>query len=60
MIDESHATGRCYFFVLTRIGLDHWGRYLDDYRVVDGAWRFARRRVLPDDVHEDSVLHAYE
>ncbi len=46
--DESAATGRCYFFVLTAVGLDHWGRYLDDYRALDGEWRFARRRVLTD------------
>ena len=54
--DQGHATGRAYFTVLTRVGLDHWGRYLDDYRVVDGAWRFARRRVLTDDFSTDSLF----
>jgi hypothetical protein len=34
--------------VLTSVGLDHWGRYMDDYRVVDAQWRFARRRVTVD------------
>ena len=56
LVDATTATGRCYFFVLTRVGLDHWGRYLDDYRMVDGEWRFARRRVLVDDTSPDSVL----
>lgn len=56
LIDQGHATGRAYFTVLTRVGLDHWGRYLDDYRVVDGAWRFARRRVLTDDFAPASLF----
>ena len=56
LVDDDHATGRCYFSVLSSIGLDHWGRYLDGYRRVDGAWRFARRRVLVDDLHPDSTF----
>ena len=56
LVDSGTATGRCYFYVLTRVGLDHWGRYLDDYRTVDGEWRFARRRVLVDDFGPDSIL----
>ena len=30
LVDATTATGRCYFFVLTPVGLDHWGRDLDD------------------------------
>lgn len=56
LVDDGHATGRCYFTVLTRIGLDHWGRYLDEYRVVAGEWRFACRRVLTDDFAPDSLF----
>jgi hypothetical protein len=56
LVDEDRATGRLYFFVITGIGLDHWGRYLDDYRRVDGTWRFARRRVLVDDLHPGSAF----
>lgn len=46
--DPGHARGRSYFVVLMGHGLDHWGRYLDDYVVHEGEWRFARRRVLTD------------
>ena len=46
--DESHARGNCYFAVLTQQGLDHWGRYRDDYECVNGSWKFARRRVTVD------------
>jgi hypothetical protein len=42
------AKGRCYFQVLLPHGLDHWGRYLDEYGLVDGRWRFTRRRVITD------------
>ncbi len=42
------ATGQAYFTVMTDAGVDHWGRYQDAYRVVDGRWRFASRRVRVD------------
>lgn len=42
------ARGSCYFQVLTRTGLDHWGRYVDSYRRSEDHWRFARRRVHVD------------
>lgn len=35
-----------YFLVLTEIGLDHWGRYVDRFRRSDGGWRIAHRRVV--------------
>ena len=44
----TEANGRCYYHVLTPHGLDHWGRYIDEYRTVDGVWRFARRKVTTD------------
>lgn len=56
LVDESTATGRCYFSVLTRVGLDHWGRYIDEYRMTDGEWRFAHRRVITDDFSPDSLF----
>jgi hypothetical protein len=56
IVDESTASGRCYYHVLTAVGLDHWGRYIDEYRVVDGTWRFARRRVTVDGRSAGSLM----
>jgi hypothetical protein len=56
LVDETTATGRCYFFVLTSIGLDHWGRYLDEYLVANNEWRFGRRRVLTDAHSQESIF----
>jgi hypothetical protein len=44
----TEARGRCYFQVFTETGLDHWGRYVDDYRCVEARWLFSRRRVTLD------------
>jgi hypothetical protein len=57
VIDQSNATGRCYYQVLTAVGLDHWGRYIDEYKVVDGRWRFARRRVTVDGSNPNALFH---
>ena len=46
--DADHAHSRCYFEVLMHHGLDHWGRYVDDFVRIDGEWKFARRRVTTD------------
>ena len=43
LIDPDRARGRAYYLVLTDVGLDHWGRYVDEYRWVDDRWLFARR-----------------
>jgi hypothetical protein len=48
ILDERSATGRCYFAVYTQIGLDHWGRYIDEYRCVGDQWKFQRRVVHVD------------
>ncbi len=56
LVDENTATGRCYFFVLTSVGLDHWGRYLDEYGVIEGEWRFTQRRVLTDALSPHSIF----
>jgi len=43
-----HASARCYFQVLTVNGLDHWGRYTDVLKRVDGRWLFTSRAVRVD------------
>ena len=42
------AKARCYFFVIMSHGLDHWGRYVDEFGRVDGEWLFTSRRVTTD------------
>ena len=51
---ETFARGRCYYFVIMAHGLDHWGRYIDEYAPVDGVWKFKRRREKLDGRIESS------
>lgn len=44
--EEAHAAS--YFAVMSRDGLDHWGRYRDTLKVVDGEWKIAHRYVRVD------------
>ncbi len=46
--NENEARGRCYYAVLGDKGLDHWGRYIDQYRRIEGRWLFWYRRVTTD------------
>ena len=55
-VDDTHATGRLYFFVVTDIGLDHWGRYVDSYVSLDGHWKFASRKVTVDGWASNSLF----
>ena len=48
LLGPDHAKGRCYFQVLTEVGLDHWGRYVAEYRRAEGRWRLATREVRVD------------
>ncbi|MGI9602339.1 MAG: nuclear transport factor 2 family protein, partial [Acidimicrobiales bacterium] len=48
VLDETRANGRCYFTVITTIGLDHWGRYIDRYTHDGERWLFAARTVTVD------------
>lgn len=58
LIDETSATGRLYFAVISSVGLDHWGRYADQYCVIDGAWKFAHRKVVVDGQSPTSLFPA--
>jgi 3-phenylpropionate/cinnamic acid dioxygenase small subunit len=46
--DEAHARGRSYFVVLMARGVDHWGRYVDEYGVRGGRWLITARRAISD------------
>ena len=48
VIDTAHTTGRSYYAVVMPHGLDHWGRYIDNYEQRDGHWVITRRRALSD------------
>jgi hypothetical protein len=48
LMSESQAKGRSYYVVFTDKGPDHWGRYVDEYRQIDGQWRFWHRKVTVD------------
>ena len=48
LLSPTEAQGRCYYTVLMEHGVDHWGRYLDRYGLVDGTWKFTSRRVTMD------------
>jgi hypothetical protein len=56
VLDETSVRSRCYYFVITDIGLDHWGRYFDEFRPVEGVWKFAHRRVTVDGRNPDSLF----
>jgi 3-phenylpropionate/cinnamic acid dioxygenase small subunit len=48
LLDQTHAKSRCYYQVLMHHGVDHWGRYIDEFEVRDGRWLFTRRKVSLD------------
>jgi hypothetical protein len=50
---ESRARVRTYYAVLSSFGLDHWGRYLDEFGVVDGEWLITKRNVTTEGVDPD-------
>ena len=60
LLDDSHARGRCYFSVFTNLGLDHWGRYRDEYVRVGDVWKFASRSAKRTGQHGSGVLSSSE
>jgi uncharacterized protein (TIGR02246 family) len=54
VLGPTSARSRCYYQVLLPHGLDHWGRYIDEFGVVDGRWVFTKRREILDGCVEGS------
>ena len=54
-VDQNHAKARCYFQVNMAHGLDHWGRYVDEFAIYNGRWMFSRRAVSIDGTTSDGV-----
>ena len=48
VLSETQAKARSYYLFLTVHGLDHWGRYLDEFAPVDGRWLITHRREVTD------------
>lgn len=59
LTSEKTARVRSYYFVLSSFGLDHWGRYLDDFGVVDGAWLITKRTATSEGVDPDGWAGAF-
>jgi ketosteroid isomerase-like protein len=54
VLSPTEARSRSYYFVLTAKGLDHWGRYVDEFREIDGRWYITHRRESIDACLEGS------
>src|SRR4051812_23309089 len=52
VLSETSAKARSYYLFLTVHGLDHWGRYLDEFAPVDGRWLITHRREMTDAAFE--------
>ena len=50
------ASGRSYFLVVTDVGLDRAGTYIDRFGREEGQWRFVRREVRIDWIAGGSLL----
>jgi hypothetical protein len=53
LVSEQSARVRSYYQVVSATGLDHWGRYLDEFGVVDGEWLITRRTITTEGVDPD-------
>jgi SnoaL-like protein len=48
VVSATEARGACYFLAVTEHGVDHWGRYRDQYAPAGDRWLFAHRFVRTD------------
>lgn len=56
--EEATASGRTYFLLITNVGLDRAGTYVDAFRREDGWWRFSHRAVRMDWISDRSLMPA--
>jgi SnoaL-like protein len=54
--DDTTADAWTYFLVMSPVGLDHCGLYVDRFVAQEGRWLIARRRVKIDWRAENSTL----
>ena len=45
-----------YFFVVTDVGPDHWGRYRDRFAPIDDRWLIRSRRAATDGFSKESLF----
>jgi hypothetical protein len=57
LVNETRAKGRLYYLVVMAHGVDHWGRYVDEYGLRDGRWVITQRRALSDGRVEHSLTN---
>jgi hypothetical protein len=53
LLSEHAARVRSYYQVVSSSGLDHWGRYLDQFGVVDGEWLITQRTITTEGLDPD-------
>lgn len=46
--DRASATARSYIAAVMAHGLDHWGRYVDRFALIDGRWLLAHRIAITE------------
>jgi hypothetical protein len=60
LVNDREAQGWTYFFVVTGVGPDHSGVYVDRFAALDGRWLITHRRVKIDWQDPGSVMAAAE
>jgi hypothetical protein len=53
VLSPTEARARSYYLLLTVHGLDHWGRYVDEFGRLDGRWVFTRRQEVQEAAFEN-------
>lgn len=56
LTSPSEARASSYFLAMAASGPDHWGIYLDELALIDGAWLFTKRLDIVEGVAKDSPV----